>query len=79
VVLQNTADISVAVATDSGLITPIITNADVKELDEISGEVKELAGRARVGKLQLHEFQGGSFTYVHNLVFLFISELQTSL
>lgn len=55
-----------AVATDSGLITPIVTNADVKELDEISGEVKELAGRARIGKLQLHEFQGGSFTYVHN-------------
>jgi pyruvate/2-oxoglutarate dehydrogenase complex dihydrolipoamide acyltransferase (E2) component len=62
VVLQQTSDISVAVATDSGLITPIVTNADGKELDEISAEIKELAGRARIGKLQLHEFQGGSFT-----------------
>lgn len=68
VVLQQTSDISVAVATSSGLITPIVTNADAKELDEISAEIKELAGRARIGKLQLHEFQGGSFTYViiHN-------------
>lgn len=62
IVLQKTADISVAVATKSGLITPIVTNADGKELDEISAEIKELAGRARIGKLQLHEFQGGSFT-----------------
>lgn len=67
VVLQQTADISVAVATDSGLITPIVTSADGKELDEISAEIKELAGRARIGKLQLHEFQGGSFTYVSYL------------
>jgi len=64
VVLQETSDISIAVATESGLITPIVTNADAKALDEISAEIKELAGRARIGKLQLHEFQGGSFTYV---------------
>jgi len=62
VVLQETSDISIAVATESGLITPIVTNADNKALDEISAEIKELAGRARIGKLQLHEFQGGSFT-----------------
>lgn len=55
-------DVSVAVATDSGLITPIVKNANVKTIDEISAEVKELAKRARDGKLQLHEFQGGSFT-----------------
>jgi len=66
VVLQETSDISVAVATESGLITPIVTNADAKALDEISAEIKELAGLARIGKLQLHEFQGGSFTYVNN-------------
>ncbi|VVC38251.1 E3-binding domain,Biotin/lipoyl attachment,Single hybrid motif,2-oxo acid dehydrogenase [Cinara cedri] len=73
VVLQQTSDISVAVATDSGLITPIVTNADGKELDEISAEIKELAGRARIGKLQLHEFQGGSFT-ISNLGMFDISE-----
>ncbi|XP_025411393.1 uncharacterized protein LOC112684224 [Sipha flava] len=73
VVLQQTSDISVAVATDSGLITPIVTNADGKELDEISAEIKELAGRARIGKLQLHEFQGGSFT-ISNLGMFDITE-----
>ncbi|XP_050436085.1 pyruvate dehydrogenase protein X component, mitochondrial-like [Adelges cooleyi] len=73
VVLQQTADISVAVATDSGLITPIVTNANNKELDEISSEIKELAGRARKGKLQLHEFQGGSFT-ISNLGMFDITE-----
>lgn len=73
VVLQQTSDISVAVATESGLITPIVTNADSKALDEISAEIKELAGRARIGKLQLHEFQGGSFT-ISNLGMFDISE-----
>nr|CAD7589905.1 unnamed protein product [Timema genevievae] len=55
-------DISVAVATDAGLITPIIKNAIGKGLVEISTAVRDLATRAREGKLQLHEFQGGSFT-----------------
>lgn len=73
VVLQETSDISVAVATEAGLITPIVTNADGKALDEISAEIKELAGRARIGKLQLHEFQGGSFT-ISNLGMFDISE-----
>ena len=55
-------DISVAVATDSGLITPIVKNVPGKSLQEISADVKDLAGRAREGKLQLQEFQGGTFT-----------------
>nr|CAD7432508.1 unnamed protein product [Timema monikensis] len=55
-------DISVAVTTDAGLITPIIKNAIGKGLVEISAVVRDLATRAREGKLQLHEFQGGSFT-----------------
>jgi len=55
-------DISVAVATPSGLITPIITDADVKGLKTISLEMKDLAKRAKEGKLALNEFQGGSFT-----------------
>lgn len=54
------ADISVAVAAPSGLITPIIRDAGRKGLAEISTEMKELAGKARDGKLQPHEYQGGT-------------------
>jgi pyruvate dehydrogenase E2 component (dihydrolipoamide acetyltransferase) len=55
-------DVSVAVATDRGLITPIVRNADMKGLGQIANETKDLAARARTGKLKLEEFQGGSFT-----------------
>ena len=55
-------DISVAVATDRGLITPIVRNADLKGVAQISIEMKDLAGRAKEGKLKLEEFQGGGFT-----------------
>lgn len=55
-------DISVAVATDRGLITPIIRNADMKGAAQISIEMKDLASRAKSGKLKLEEFQGGGFT-----------------
>ena len=53
-------DVSVAVAAPSGLITPIIRDAGRKGLAEISTEMKELAGKAREGKLQPHEYQGGT-------------------
>lgn len=53
-------DISVAVAAPSGLITPIIRDAGRKGLAEISTEMKALAGKAKDGKLQPHEFQGGT-------------------
>ena len=56
------ADISVAVATPNGLITPIVKAAETKGLRSISEEVKDLAGRAREGKLKPEEFQGGTFT-----------------
>lgn len=59
-------DVGFAVAVDEGLITPIIRNADQKTLAEISTESKELAKRAREGKLKLEEFTGGTFT-VSNL------------
>ena len=52
-------DISVAVATEAGLITPIVKDAASKTVQQIAGEVKELAGRARFGKLKLDEFQAG--------------------
>ncbi len=53
-------DISVAVAAPSGLITPIIRDACGKGVAQISTEMKELAAKARDGKLQAHEFQGGT-------------------
>lgn len=53
-------DISVAVAAPSGLITPIIRDAGAKSLSAISREMKMLAAKARDGKLQPHEFQGGT-------------------
>jgi pyruvate dehydrogenase E2 component (dihydrolipoamide acetyltransferase) len=61
-VLYDNVDISVAVSIPDGLITPIIRNADRKGLGEISLEMRELAGRARQGKLKLDEFQGGGFS-----------------
>jgi len=54
------ADISVAVAAPSGLITPVIASADTKGLAAISTEMKTLAGKARDGKLMPHEYQGGT-------------------
>lgn len=57
-----TVDISVAVATPAGLITPIVRNADQKSIGAISTEVKDLADRARQGKLKPHEYQGGGFS-----------------
>ncbi|KAL4241614.1 Acetyltransferase component of pyruvate dehydrogenase complex [Abortiporus biennis] len=60
------ADISVAVATPTGLITPIIKDVGAKGLASISAEGKALAKKARDGKLQPQEYQGGTFT-VSNL------------
>jgi len=60
------SDVSVAVALPHGLITPIIRNAETKSLSTISNEMRELAARARAGKLKPHEFQGGT-TSVSNL------------
>ena len=61
-VLYDNVDISIAVSIPDGLITPIIRNADRKGLAEISLEMRELAGRAKIGKLKLEEFQGGGFS-----------------
>jgi pyruvate dehydrogenase E2 component (dihydrolipoamide acetyltransferase) len=55
-------DVSVAVALEGGLITPIVKSADGKGLAQISNEMKDLAARARAGKLKLEEFQGGTFS-----------------
>ncbi|XP_070990106.1 dihydrolipoyllysine-residue acetyltransferase component of pyruvate dehydrogenase complex-like [Oncorhynchus clarkii lewisi] len=63
VIRQNhVVDVSVAVSTPNGLITPIVFNAHTKGLAAISSDVSALAAKARDGKLQPHEFQGGTFT-----------------
>jgi len=58
----NKVDMSVAVSTDTGLITPIVTDAHHKGLSAISNDVVRLAGKAREGKLRPEEFIGGTFT-----------------
>jgi len=69
----NNIDISVAVATPNGLITPIVKNANMKSVQEISAEVKDLASKAKENKLKLDEFQGGTFT-ISNLGMFGIAE-----
>ncbi|MCC5926266.1 MAG: pyruvate dehydrogenase complex dihydrolipoamide acetyltransferase [Bacteroidetes bacterium] len=54
--------VAVAVAIDDGLVTPVIRNADVKGLAQISAETKELAGKARDKKLQPEDWEGSTFT-----------------
>ncbi|KAK1317016.1 hypothetical protein QJS10_CPA05g00943 [Acorus calamus] len=60
--LCDSIDISIAVATEKGLMTPIIRNADKKSVSTISQEVKKLAGKAREGKLAPSDYQGGTFS-----------------
>jgi pyruvate dehydrogenase E2 component (dihydrolipoamide acetyltransferase) len=62
IMMYNNIDISVAVAIDGGLITPIIKNADQKDITKISSEMKDLAKRARENSLSPEEFQGGGFS-----------------
>ncbi|XP_008548333.1 dihydrolipoyllysine-residue acetyltransferase component of pyruvate dehydrogenase complex [Microplitis demolitor] len=70
--MQN-VDISVAVSTPTGLITPIIFNTATKSLTDISNDVKTLADKARKGALKPNEFQGGTFT-ISNLGMFGIKE-----
>ena len=62
ILYDSRADISVAVAIEGGLITPVIRDAANKGLGAISAETKALAARAREGKLQPDEYEGGTFT-----------------
>ncbi|MCW0208639.1 MAG: 2-oxo acid dehydrogenase subunit E2, partial [Achromobacter sp.] len=55
-------DLSIAVALESGLITPIVRNADRKSLREISAEIAQLAEQARRGRLRPEQYEGGSLT-----------------
>lgn len=71
----NNVDISVAVAIDGGLITPIIRNANYKSIIEISNEMKALAKKARENTLRPEEFQGGGFS-ISNLGMYGIKQFQ---
>ncbi len=75
VIRFKTIDISVAVNTPGGLITPIIRHADYKNISEISAEMRSLAKRAKDGKLNPEEYKGGSFT-VSNMGMFGISSFQ---
>ena len=66
IAFHEAADISVAVATEGGLVTPIVRDADRKPLSAIADEIAELAARARINRLRPEEFSGGSLT-VSNL------------
>eukprot|EP00358_Blepharisma_japonicum_P002492 CAMPEP_0202946330 /NCGR_PEP_ID=MMETSP1395-20130829/9144_1 /ASSEMBLY_ACC=CAM_ASM_000871 /TAXON_ID=5961 /ORGANISM="Blepharisma japonicum, Strain Stock R1072" /LENGTH=397 /DNA_ID=CAMNT_0049646863 /DNA_START=164 /DNA_END=1357 /DNA_ORIENTATION=- len=70
---DDNVDVSVAVQTDKGLITPIVKNAHIKRIGEISAEMKKLADLAKTGKLTPDQFQGGTIT-VSNLGMFGIKE-----
>ena len=61
VLQMKASDVAVAVAIEGGLFTPVLQDADMKSLSALSGEMKDLAKRARDRKLAPHEYQGGSF------------------
>ena len=69
----NNVDVSVAVSIDGGLITPVVKNADQKGLLEISKEIKQLASKAKEGKLTPDEYSGGSIS-ISNLGMYGVSE-----
>lgn len=62
IVQKGAVDVGIAVALPAGLITPIVRNADAKSITAIADEVRELAGRAKAGKLDPSEYTGGTFT-----------------
>jgi pyruvate dehydrogenase E2 component (dihydrolipoamide acetyltransferase) len=67
------ADLGIAVATENGLITPVVRSADLKSVLEIAGEVRELATRARARKLKPEEYTDASFS-ISNLGMFGIEE-----
>ncbi len=73
IIEYSSIDVSIAVALNEGLITPIIKNADLKGLIEISNEIKDLADKAKKGQLLPEEFNGGTIS-ISNLGMFGISE-----
>lgn len=62
IVMFGNVDISVAVAIEGGLITPIVASTDQKSLVQVSGEMKQLVADAKAGKLKPEQYEGGSFS-----------------
>jgi pyruvate dehydrogenase E2 component (dihydrolipoamide acetyltransferase) len=75
VIRFKTIDISIAVSLEGGLITPIVRHADYKNLGELSAEIRNLAKRAKDGKLDPQEYKGGSFT-ISNLGMFGVTNFQ---
>ena len=73
IIAYKTIDVSIAVALDEGLVTPIIKDADKKGLIEISNEIKYLVAKSKKGKLLPHEYEGGTIS-ISNLGMFGISE-----
>lgn len=69
IVYHDYADISIAVATDRGLVTPVLRNAESMSFAEIERAIADFAKRAREGKLSLEELQGGTFTITNGGTF----------
>ncbi|MDW8373946.1 MAG: 2-oxo acid dehydrogenase subunit E2, partial [Planctomycetota bacterium] len=69
IVYHDYADISIAVATDRGLVTPVLRNAEAMSFAEIERAIADFARRAREGKLALEELQGGTFTITNGGTF----------
>ncbi len=62
IVRRGSVDVGVAVALEDGLVTPVVRNADGKDVFEIAAEIRDLAGRAREKRLRPEEYQGATFT-----------------
>ena len=74
----SSVDIAVAVSVDGGLLTPVVRGVDRMPLSELSATVRDLADRARAGRIKQHELEGGSFS-VSNLGMYGISEFSAIL
>jgi len=69
VVYHDYADISIAISTENGLVVPPVHNVESLNFAEVEYKIKELAGKARSGKLTLEEMQGGTFTITNGGIF----------
>lgn len=68
-VMHDYADIGIAVSSPKGLMVPVVRNAESMSLDQIEGEIKRLAIRARDGQITMDEMTGGTFTITNGGVF----------
>ncbi len=69
IVFHDYADIGIAVSSPKGLMVPVLRNAETMSLAQIENEIKELAGKARNGKITIDEMTGGTFTITNGGVF----------